>query len=408
MLFKYSGIVKSKGKKIKSSIEAPSLEEAKSKLLAKGIVYTEIKEDSFGDIFKKFTLNKKRHKIDAITLSTISRDLSIYLSSGISLFGAIKLIGSVYRDDKKLGPFFSSLITHLDEGKSFANALELQTVITLPEFYKKSIKVSESGGLLSSVLLELATYLKEQHAIKKQVGSAMAYPIFILIVSVLMVGFMLSFIVPKITSIFEQYDQELPSITQVVINLGDFFSSNYHLLLIGFIVLLISLSTIYKRVYKFRYMIHKFFLKLPFFSSLIESSELSRFCYMNSVLIRSGMPVIQSFKLSSEILKNELLKLIFNEASAKVVEGKKLSTLLESNKIYSIDNSFIKAIAIGEETSSLSEILNNLAKLYNESNRDKIGVLLSMLEPMFMLFVGSTIGVIVVAMLLPIFSMNFG
>ena len=141
---------------------------------------------------------------------------------------------------------------------------------------------------------------------------------------------------------------------------------------------------------------------------MIEQGELSRFSYMNSILIKSGVQIVQAINLSANILKNSVIKRVFIEASKSVVEGKKLSVLLSNNKIYKIDEAFIHSIAIGEDTSKLSQILNNLANLYNEANKDKIDIFLALLEPIFMLFVGSTIGFIVIAMLLPIFSMNLG
>lgn len=127
---------------------------------------------------------------------------------------------------------------------------------------------------------------------------------------------------------------------------------------------------------------------------------------MNSILIRSGVPIVQSIRLSSNILKNSVLQKIFQKGSIKVIEGEKLSVVLEKNKYYKIDTTFVQAIAIGEETSQMPEILNNLAVLYNESNKDKISILLSLMEPLLMLIVGTIIGLIVLAMLLPIFSMN--
>lgn len=404
MLYKYIGI-DSTGLKVKSKIEASSLEEAKLKLKAKGILYTSIKEESlnFGNISFKRT-----RTIDLLNLSYISRDLSIYLKSGITLIGSMNLLKQRYKDHKTLFTFFDTVKTYLDEGKTFFDALDSQKIIKLPEFFKQSIKVSESGGLLESVLLELSIFLKEQDRIKKQIGSALAYPIFILFVSLFMVGFMLSFIVPKITGIFEQIDQELPQSTKIVISLGDFFSANYHIVLTVFTLFILIFLFLLKKSKAFKYGFDKFLLKLPFFSKLIEHSELSRFSYMNSILIKSGVPIVQAINLSSNILKNSVIKRVFVEASQSVVEGKKLSNLLSQNKIFKIDEAFIHSIAIGEDTSRLGEILNNLASLYNESNKDKINIFLSLLEPIFMLFVGVTIGFIVISMLLPIFSMNLG
>ena len=266
MLFKYSGF-DSNGLKIKSKLEASNLEEAKAKLKARGVLHTSLEEENFS--FSKISFKRKR-AIKLADLSYLSRDLSIYLNSGISLIQSIDLLKQRYKNDKILGSFFESVATYLDEGKTFYLALDSQNVLKLPEFYKQSIKISENGGLLESVLLELATFLKEQDRIKKQVGSALAYPLFILFISFFMVGFMLSFIVPKITGIFAQIHQELPTSTKIVIALGDFFSNYYAFILLGFIFVIGGFILLLKKSKVFKYAFDKFCLKVPFFSSFLS------------------------------------------------------------------------------------------------------------------------------------------
>lgn len=405
MLFKYSGFDKN-GKKIKDKIEAETLQGAKAQLKQKRIIYKTISEDNF-NIFGKISFQRKV-KIKPLVLATISRDLNIYLKSGISLLNAIKLINERYKKDRLLNPFFTSITAYLDEGKTFYTALEMQKIIIIPEFYLQSIKISEDGGILQSVLIELADYLKEQDALNKQIGSAMAYPSFIIVVAFLMVGFMLSFIVPKITAIFEKNEQALPPATEFVIKAGDFVNANYHIIIIGLLSFIFLFAFSMKKFPKFKYKVDTLMLKIPFVSSLVEIGELSRFAYMNSILIKSGVPVVQAFKLGSNIVKNSVIRDLFSTASEKVVEGDKLSKILDNSPIYKVDVAFIQAVAIGEETSQLSEILDNLAELYSTQNKDKIGMFLTLLEPMFMLIVGGIIGFIVVAMLMPIFSMSMG
>jgi len=403
MIFSYKGIDKY-GKNINGTIEATNIDSAKYKLKQKKILIETIKEKrSFS--FKKIAL---KYKIKPLHLSMISRNLSIYLNSGITIPVALKLLSQSYKNNKKLNAFFDSLLSYLNEGKNFYTSLILQKIITLPEFYLQSVKVSEEGGMLKEVLNELSIYLKEQDRIKKQLISSLTYPSFIIIVSVFMVGFMLSFIVPKITAIFAQTGQELPKITEFVINTGNFVSNNYNLILISLAIFIILFIFFYKQNYIFRYKIDKLLLKIPLIGSILHLSELARFAYMNSILIKSGVVVTKAFKLSSNILKNEVLKSIFLNATKKVVEGEKLSKFLENNKEFKIDTPFIQAIAIGEETSNLSNVLSELATLYNENNQNKINRFLTLLEPMMMLIVGGIIGFIVVAMLLPIFSMNIG
>ena len=224
MLFKYKGY-DSTGLKVKAKLEASNIEEAKAKLKAKSIFYTSLEKEQsliFSNIYFK-----RVKTINLLELSQLSRDLSIYLNSGISIIQAIDLLKQRYKNNNILGSFFESISTYLDEGKTFYQALENQTALRLPDFYKQSIKISENGGLLENVLMEMASFLKEQSKIKNQVIQAMAYPLFILVISFFMVGFILSFIVPKITGIFTQINQDLPLVTKIVIALGDFFQYNF-------------------------------------------------------------------------------------------------------------------------------------------------------------------------------------
>jgi len=220
-----------------------------------------------------------------------------------------------------------------------------------------------------------------------------------------MIAFMLTFVVPQITGIFESMDQELPVPTQVVIALGEFFSSNFDVMLGLIFLIVVVFVTLKKKIYSFAYGVDKFMLTLPLFGTITMKSELARFAYIASLLTRSGVPFVQTINLSANILNNRVIKELFVRASKKVVEGKLLSKALQESG-NTIDMAFIQSIALGEETSQLENILTNTSELYFEENRDKISLLLTLLEPALMLFVGGSIGFIVAAMLLPIFSMS--
>ena len=402
MVFAYRGLLQD-GKKTRGVLEAADLEEAKKRLRSQGIFYTKLDVEKSASVGR---LNFSRKKTaGASELSILSRDLSIYIKSGISIVNALKLARNQYAKNKRMTNFLGSIITMLDEGKSFYQALERQKILALPEFYKQSIRVSEESGILQEVLLEMAIFLKEQDRITKQIKSAFAYPAFIIVVSIFMVAFMITFVVPKITGIFDQLDQELPPVTQFVIATGDFFTAHWLGLAVGLVALIGLFTSAMKYNRAFRYAVHMLQLKLPFFGQVVQTSELGRFSYIASVLIRSGVPFAQTINLSANVLHNQVLQRKFSDASDRVVEGSKLSNALLRDG-FEIDPSFAQAIALGEETSEVTAILQNLSELYFEENKDKIGLFLSLLEPMLMLLVGGVIGFIVTAMLLPIFSMN--
>ncbi len=400
MLFRYKGLNKD-GTRVKGKLEATDINEAKAKLKTQGVIYSnlqEIKPVFSKNIFIKELTSKK--------LSTICRNLSIYLKSGVSsIVYAIKLEKQQHLEDKKMTAFFDSIENSLEVGNSFYSALENQNIYTLPSYFKQSIKVAEESGTLGLVLKEMSVFLKDQEKIKAKISSAMAYPLFIVMISFFMVGFMLSVVVPKITTMFDQLDQELPAITTFVVSLGDLVNENWLSILV-FVFLFISVfSYMYKNISFITYLIDKLLLKLPLFGKIIETSELAKFSYIVSVLINSGVTFVQAVKLSSNTIKNKLIANTFLNAADELVKGKKLSNALLKQS-YNIDKSFIQAISLAEETSQMKDILQNLSELYAEENNDKINLMLSLLEPVLILLVGIIIGVIVTAMLLPIFSMN--
>lgn len=402
MIYKYSGIDRN-GKKAKGKIEADSLSDAKSRLKSKNIIYKKISQDS-ASFFTNIDFNKQ-YKISARELSTLSRELSMYIRSGVNIVSAIKIIKSTYGHNKKISLFLETISTLLDEGKNFYTALETQKVVKLPNFFKHSIKVSENGGILDEVLMELSRFLKEQDTINKEIRSALAYPIFMITISIVMISFMLSFVVPQITDIFQNMDQALPRPTIVVIAVSDFLNENFTMLLGSIFVSVSFFVLLIKKNRTFAHLFDKAILKLPIFGNIMQKSELARFSYMASILTRSGVPFVETINLSANILNNLAIKKVFLDASKEVVEGRSLSKALYEADLH-IDEAFIQSIALGEETSQIENVLTNISQLYFEENKDKVSTMLTLLEPSLMLFVGGSIGFIVAAMLLPIFSMS--
>ncbi len=402
MLFVYKGFDKT-GKRLKARIEASDLEDAKRRLKARGVIYESIKEAK-PSLLGKISLRRKP-KLPAKKLAHLSRNLAIYLRSGIPIVNVIRLAKTQYETDPMLADFLASLESSMDEGKSFYAALEAQQILSLPSFYKQSIKVAEESGSLAEVLFEMARFVEEQEKVSGKVKQALVYPLFIVVVSIFMVAFMLTSVVPKITKMFDQLHQTLPAITRFVIAAGDFLGHYWLTILVTLLILSLLFGFLLKNNARFRYGYHRLLLKLPLFGKIIQTFELARFSYITAVLTRSGVTFVHAVKLGANILDNEVMKREFQEAAREVVEGKKFSNALARYGKH-VDRSFIQAVALGEETSEVALVMENMADLYFEENRTKIDLFLSLLEPVLILFVGVTIGFIVIAMLLPIFSMN--
>ena len=402
MLYKYKGITK-QGKSAKGSIEASNIDEAKQKLKLQGIFYQSINETSQINV-KSFA----KREMPGPLLSSFAKELSSYLNSGMAVLTAIKLIEGQHKKEKKYASFLGSLKTMIEEGKSLYHALSSQSVYAMPDFFLQSINVAGQSGKMVSVLINMGSFFSSQAKVKKQVGNAMAYPLFIFLVAILMSGFLIAYVVPQITGIFKDTGQELPEITQFVLGISDFLSANFIVLILGFIALIVGFKMSYKYIYAFKKAYDIFVLKLPVVGELIQNHELGRFSYILGLMLDSGVSYAHAVKLATTTFSNTAFRESFEIASERVIEGNKLSHSLQRGKGVLPKRNFMQALALGEESSEVANILSNIALLYQEENDDKLKLLLSLLEPIMMLFIGLIVGVIVAAMLLPIFSMNLG
>jgi len=394
MKYKYT-VYDKDGKKISSFIEATDIEEAKN--LLKDYTLVDIKPT------KSFSFNLSLSGVSKKELSKFLNTLGLYLKSTIPLLNALSLTKNQV-ENPKLIKLIDILISDIKEGKSFSSSLENQKIVKIPPYIVNSIKVAQESGKLSIVLIEMAKFLKDEDKLSSKTTSALVYPGFIVIVAITLVSFMLTTVVPKIVKIFVSLHQKLPTITQVVINSGDFLQHNYMKIIIIFIILVSIIMIMYKKVYKFKFFIHSISLKIPVIKQVIISKELGRFSYLTYTLTNSGVNFVNALNLSLNTIENEKIKSIFQRAIDDVVEGKKFSISLQKAGFF--DKSFIQAIALAEETSEVSEILQNLSEIYFEENEERINIMLSLIEPMLIVIVGVAIGTIITAMLLPMFSMN--
>jgi len=402
MLFKYKGFDKT-GKKVKGTVDASSVEEAGHKLRSQGIYYEGLIPT------KAFSLETfSKRQMPGELLSTFSKELSSYLKSGMTILTAIKLLENQHEGEKRYVSFLNSLKTMIDEGKSLYHALNTQKVYALPEFYLQSLNVAGQSGKMVEVLINMGNFFSAQNKVKKQVKGAMTYPAIIFTVAIGMTSFLIAFVVPKITEIFEDTGQELPPITQFVLALSDFLTSHYIALIVTTVLGILFFKLAYVKLNTFHRIIDSWLLKTPVLGALIQNHELGRFSYILSLMLGSGVAYAQAVQLSKATFGNYGLKDLFEKASVKVLEGNKLSNSLQMSKGIKLKRNFMQSLALGEETSEVAQILDNISALYAEENEDKLKLLLGLLEPFMMLFIGVVVGVIVSAMLLPIFTMTQG
>ena len=402
MLFKYKGFDKS-GKKVKGTVTASSVEEAGQKLKNKGIYHEGLTPT------KEFSLEAfSKRQMPGELLAIFSKELSSYLNSGMTILTAIKLLENQHEGEKRYVSFLNSLKTMIDEGKSLFQALQSQKVYTLPDFYLQSLNVAGQSGKMVEVLTNMATFFSAQNKVKKQVKGAMTYPAIIFTVAIGMTSFLIAFVVPQITEIFDDTGQKLPPITQFVLGISDFLTAHYVALIVGFILFIVIFKIAYAKIEGFHRLIDAWLLKVPVLGTLIQNHELGRFSYILSLMLSSGVAYAQAVHLAKSTFGNYGLRTLFEKANIKVQEGNKLSNSLQMTKGAKLKRNFMQSLALGEESSEVASILDNISALYAEENEDKLKLLLGLLEPFMMLFIGVVVGVIVSAMLLPIFTMTQG
>ncbi len=402
MLFKYKGFDKL-GKRVKGTVTASSVEEAGQKLKSQGIYHEGLSPT------KEFSLEAfSKRQMPGELLAMFSKELSSYLNSGMTILTAIKLLENQHEGEKRYVSFLNSLKTMIDEGKSLFNALQAQKVYALPDFYLQSLNVAGQSGKMVEVLTNMGAFFSAQNKVRKQVKGAMTYPAIIFTVAIGMTSFLIAFVVPQITEIFDDTGQELPPITQFVLNISDFLTSYYIALIVGIILFIVLFKVLYAKAEGFHRVIDALLLKVPVLGTLIQNHELGRFSYILSLMLASGVAYAQAVHLAKATFGNYGLKDLFEKATVKVQEGNKLSNALQMTKGVRLKRNFMQSLALGEESSEVASILDNISALYAEENEDKLKLLLGLLEPFMMLFIGVVVGVIVSAMLLPIFTMTQG
>jgi len=402
MLFKYKGFDKT-GKKVKGTVNASSKEEAGQKLRTQNIYYESLAPT------KEFSLEAfSKRQMPGELLATFSKELSSYLNSGMTILTAIKLLENQHEGEKKYVSFLNSIKTMIDEGKSLYIALNTQKVYAMPEFFIQSLNIAGQSGKMVEVLTNMGNFFSAQNKVKKQVKGAMVYPTIIFTVAIAMTSFLIAFVVPKITEIFEDTDQTLPPITQFVLDISDFLTAYYIHLIVGIVFFVVLFKLAYTKADSFHRSIDGLLLKIPVLGALIQNHELGRFSYILSLMLSSGVAYAQAVQLATASFANYKLIELFEQASIKVLEGNKLSNALQLTKGVKLKRNFMQSLALGEESSEVANILDNISHLYAEENEDKLKLLLGLLEPFMMLFIGVVVGVIVSAMLLPIFTMTQG
>jgi general secretion pathway protein F len=384
-VFKYSGYDHA-GLETEGIIEADGQRDAVLKIKSKGILPRDVNES----ISRKKLFFKKPSQL---ILSTITRRLSTLISSGVPLVDAISAISSEQKGEWRT--LLTDVKDSLSGGSSLARAMQAHPSV-FPDFYTGLISAGETSGKLTDVLLKLADFLETEINTKNKVRTALIYPAFMACVSVAVVIFLFTFVIPKITKIFEDTSTTLPLITIVLIWISTAFQKFWWLMLAaagGIVVLFKKIKETRKDI------IDSLLLKDP--TGILMELYMLRFTLTMGFLLSGGLPILRAMQLTAKAIGNVVLESRIIEAENHISQGAKLSSSLKD-----FPPTMLQIISTGEKTGKLSEVLQKTAESYELEFDRKLQRGMGLLEPVLILVMGLVVGFIVVSVLLPIFELN--
>lgn len=343
-------------------------------------------------LFEKKTINTK-------TLMIFTRQLATLIEAGLPLLRGLTVLGKQERNPV-LKEVINTLADSVQGGSTFSESLAQHPKI-FNKLYINMVKAGELGGVLELVLTRLAEFQEKAQKIANKVKSAMAYPVIVLMIAILIMWFLLVFIVPKFEQIFADMlnGKPLPWITQVVINASKTVQSNFLLIIAG-IVGLIVLFTIVRKSPAGRAALDRIKLRVPVLGDMTRKTGISRFSRTLGTLVTSGVPILQALNITKETAGNVVLSDAIGKVHDAVKEGESIVAPLEASGVFPA--MVISMIDVGEETGQLPDMLLKVADVYDDEVDNAVVALTSMLEPLMIVFLAVIVGSIVIALFMPL------
>ncbi|BDS14299.1 type II secretion system F family protein [Aureispira anguillae] len=326
--------------------------------------------------------------------------LETLLSSGLDIQASLELIEQSFKKKQD-----QELVVALKEavvsGKSLSESMEALDKFSIYEQY--SVQIGEETGRLSFILKDLSSFFEKTLSYQRQLTGALAYPVFVLSFSLLAVLFLLRYLVPMFSGIYGRFKQELPTLTQMVVNLSDWIGHLMPYLFLGTLVFIAGAYSQRKKIW-FRQAMGWIMLHIPLFGGIIQKVYLSRFCQAMALLLGSGVPLLNALKLVKQMINFYPVSSSLAYTEQQVFQGAQLHEVLAEFKFY--PPQALALIKVGEESGKLDVMFERLAAQYTEEVDQQTAIIGSLIEPILIVFLGGIVAVILVAMYLPLFKMT--
>ncbi len=340
-------------------------------------------------------------RIKSSEITIFSRQLASLLKAGVPILKALWIIS-----EQSENPRFKKVMAHARD--DVQNGKPLSSVLTqypklFPPIYIAMVRTGEDSGTLQETLLRVATYRQRQEEILSRVRTAMAYPALMALTGIGTVIFMLTFVVPKLMTLFSGMGSKLPLPTRILVSLSGFFHQKWLLGILGVVIAAIVLFLRYSGDLA-RVLWSRWSLKIPIVKDFIMKAELARFSRTLELLIKSGIPILRAIEVTAPVINNTVLSGEFVKILNDIAGGGSLGKSMHQANVFPLFMSNL--ISVGEESGKLDEAMEEVANFYERETDEAIRVLTSLLEPLMILVMGAVVGFIVIAMLLPMFELN--
>lgn len=394
--FNYKAKDKSTGKIVKGSIQADTESIAGKLLIEQGYIPDSVTEEGAGSLF-----GKAGGRITTKDRIMFTRQLATLVGAGLPLSASLRTVAD-QTNSKGMRAVAEEIITSVESGKSLYEAFSAHPEI-FNNVYVSLIKAGEASGTLDMALKRLAEQEEKDAAMMSKIKGALVYPAIILVVIVAVLAFMMIAVVPQVRDLYRDMGEELPALTQALVNITEFFGQ-FWWLVIGVIALLIfAIWKFIKQTKKGHEIADAFKIRVPIFGPLFQKLYVSRFARIAEMLLATGVPMLESVTIAISSISNTIVEREFSKAINVIKAGKPLSEALSGLK-YMLP--LIPQMAgIGEQSGKIDEMLGKGAKVYENELDGQISNISTMIEPVLMVIMAGLIGIVVGGTLLPIYSL---
>ena len=388
-------------KKVKGLMSATNKMTLHNFLASEGIDVYQIKKAKFPNLLKKIGLEQDRPMSSKDLIFWITQ-VCTYLKAGLTLNDTINIMKEQAKRDKKKYHLYEAISYELTLGQSFSTALENQGN-TFPPLLINMIKSSEATGEIIKTFDDMAEYYTEIDKTKKAMLSAIIYPVILLIFAIAILTFIMVYGIPEFIKIYDQAGISVNGFTLTIINLSRYITSHIDIILLSAFIIILVLLFLYKQVKSFRKIIQNIGMHIPFFGKIIIYHELTLFTKTFASLLRNSVYITSSMEILSNITNNEVYKDIMYETISNIARGEKISKSFYHK--WCIPDVAYYMIATGETTGELSLMMEKVANYFNDLHKSKVTNLKSFLEPIMIVILALIVGIIILAVVIPMFSL---